>query len=154
MGEIMKNRKNLIVYLALLWFLLLLISANFINNYKIQSTFNINATSPTELKDELIIALFIEYITSASNGFYDEYFTMTPAIFNYEIKVQKILKEHGNINITFGITPMIGAHDPVGYDEASFQIDSSGNKTFISFVHIKTYDIPNHLKDMIKKALP
>jgi hypothetical protein len=150
----MKNWKNLIVYLVLVCFLVLSISANFINKYKTQSTFNVDVTSPAEIKDELIIALFIEDITSASDGFYDEYFTMTPAIYNYEIKVQKISKELGKINITFGINPMIGAHDPVGYDEASYQIDPSGNKTFISFVHLKTYDIPNHLKNLIKKELP
>lgn len=149
----MKNRNNLIVYLVLVCFFVLSIFANFINKYKTQSTFNVNVTSPAEIKDELIIALFIEDITSASDGFYDEYFTMTPAIYNYEIKVQKITKELGKINITFGINPMIGAHDPVGYDEASYQIDSSGNKTFISFVHLKTYDIPDHLKNLIKKEL-
>ncbi|MGC6175517.1 DUF3888 domain-containing protein [Lacrimispora sp. 38-1] len=150
----MKNRKNLILYLILVYFLVLSISANLINKYKTQTTFNVDATSPAEIKDELIIALFIEDVTSASNGFYEEYFTMTPAIYNYEIKVQKISKELGKINITFGINPMIGAHDPVGYDEASYQIDSSGNKTFISFVHLKTYDIPDHLKNLIKKELP
>lgn len=129
-------------------------SANLINKYKTQTTFNVDVTSPSGIKDELIIALFIADITSASDGFYDEYFTITPAIYNYEIKVQKISKELGKINITFGINPMIGAHDPVGYDEASYQIDSSGNKTFISFVHLKTYDIPDHLKNIIKKDLP
>lgn len=150
----MKNWKNLIIYLVLICFLILSVSANLINKYKIQSTFNINDTFRTELKDELIIALFIEDITSASDGFYDEYFTMTPAIYNYEIKVQKISKELGKINITFDITPMIGAHDPVGYDQASYQIDSFGKKTFVSFIHLKSYDIPNHLKNIIKKELP
>ncbi|MBE5980889.1 MAG: hypothetical protein E7249_17480 [Paenibacillaceae bacterium] len=149
----MKNWKILIVYLVLVYFLVLSISANFINKYKTQRTFNVDATSPAEIKDELIIALFIEDITSASDGFYEEYFTMTPAIYNYEIKVKKISKKQGKINITFGIISMLGAHDPVGYDEASYQIDSSGNKTFISFVHLKTYDIPDHLKNLIKKEL-
>ncbi len=150
----MKNRKILIVYLVLLSFLTLSISTIIINKYKTQSTFNVNVTSPVEIKEELIIALFIEDITSASDDFYEEYLTMTPTIYNYEIKIQKISKELGKINITFGINPMIGAHNPVGYDEASYQIDSSGNKTFISFVHLKTCDIPDHLKDMIKKKLP
>ncbi|MFT3985829.1 MAG: DUF3888 domain-containing protein [Lachnospiraceae bacterium] len=150
----MKNRKILIVYLVLISFLALSISANIINQYKTQSTFNVDVTSSNEIREELIIALFIEDITSASDDFYDEYVTMTPTIYNYEIKVQKISKELGKINITFGIYPMIGAHNPVGYDEASYQIDSSGNKTFSSFVHLKTYEIPDHLKDMIKKALP
>ena len=140
--------------MVLVCFLVLSTSANLINKYKTQTTFNVDVTSPSGIKDELIIALFIADITSASDGFYDEYFTITPAIYNYEIKVQKISKELGKINITFGINPMIGAHDPVGYDEASYQIDSSGNKTFISFVHLKTYDIPDHLKNIIKKDLP
>lgn len=150
----MKNRKDLIVYLVLVCFLVLSIFTNLNNKYKAQHTFNVDVTSPPEIKDELIIALFIEDITSASDSFYDEYFTMPPAIYNYEIKVQKISKELGKINITFGINSMIGAHDPVGYDEASYQIDSSGNKTFISFVHLKTYNIPDHLKNLIKKELP
>ena len=146
----MKNRKNLIIYLVLI----LSVSANFINCYKTQSTFNINTTSPSELKDELIIALFVDNIRSVSDSFYNEYFTMPPAIYNYEINIQDLSMKKGEINITFGITPMIGAHDPVGYDEASYHIDSSGKKTFISFVHLKTYDIPDHLKDLVKKALP
>lgn len=146
----MKNRKNLIIYLVLI----LSISANFINSYKTQSTFNINATSPSELKDELIIALFVEDIRSVSDSFYSEYFTMTPAIYNYEIYIKDLSMKNGKINITFGINPMIGAHDPVGYDEASYQIDLSGKKNFISYMHLKTFDIPDHLKNIIKKALP
>lgn len=146
----MKNRKNLIIYLVLI----LSISANFLNSYKTQSTFNVNATTPAELKDELIIALFVDDIQSVSDSFYSEYFTMTPAIYNYEINIKDLSMKNGKINITFGITPMIGAHDPVGYDEASYQIDSSGKKTFISYMHLKTFDIPDHLKNIIKKALP
>ena len=146
----MKNKKNLIIYLVLI----LSVSANFINSYKAQSTFNINSSTSTELKDELIIALFVDDIRSVSDNFYSDYFTMTPAIYNYEINIQDLSMKNGNINVTFGITPMIGAHDPVGYDEATYQIDSSGKKTFISFAHLKTYNIPDHLKDLIKKELP
>ncbi len=150
----MAHRKYLILPFIISFFLAIALYSNSLNNSSIQNTFSVDATSPSELKDELIIALFIDHITSASDGFYDQYFTMTPAIYNYEIKVQKISEELGKINITFGITPMLGAHDPVGYDEASYQIDSSGKKTLTSFMHLKSYDIPDHLKNLIKKELP
>lgn len=50
-------------------------------------------------------------------------------------------KKSGLIQIKFGTTPQVGAHNPVGYDEITYTIDSGGNKEFIEYQHIKNYKL-------------
>lgn len=151
----MANRKKLFIH-ALLCFLILSVYFNSLHNSSnVQDVFSVHAVSPAAIKNELITALFIDDIRSVSDNFYKDYFTDLPVIYNYEVNIQNVAKDAGTIQITFGITPMVGAHNPVGYDEATYQIDSSGKKTFIHFQHLKTYDyIPDNLKNIIKKPLP
>ncbi len=151
----MANRKNLFIH-VLLCFFLLSVYVNSLHNYsQAQDVFSIHAVSPAAIKNELITALFIDDIRSVSDNFYKDYFTDLPVIYNYEVNIQNVAKDAGTIQITFGITPMVGAHNPVGYDEATYQIDAAGKKSLICFQHLKTYDcIPDHLKNLIKKPLP
>lgn len=44
----------------------------------------------------------------------------------YETDILEVEKTNGLISIRFGVTPQIGAHNPLGYDELLYSIDSSG----------------------------
>ena len=47
--------------------------------------------------------------------------------------------DDGLIQIKFGITPQVGAHNPIGYDELTYTINSSGKKQFTDYQHVKNY---------------
>ena len=92
-------------------------------------TFNMDAATKEEITDELVIALFIEDITNAVTNFYSEYYLGEIAVYDYEIAIEEIeKKEPGFISVKFGVTPQVGAHNPLGYDELVYRVDSSGNK--------------------------
>ncbi len=105
-------------------------------------TFNADVTTKEEITDELVIALFIEDITNAVTNFYSEYYSGEIAVYDYEIAIVYIgKKEPGFISVKFGVTPQVGAHNPLGYDELVYRVDSSGNKELAEYEHLKTYEV-------------
>ncbi len=124
------------------------------NKNLIKETFNVNATTREEITDELVIASFIEEITGEVIDFYSEYYSGEIAVYNYEVTIEDIdKKEPGFITIKFGVTPQIGAHNPLGYDELSFLVDSRGNRRIIDYEHIKSFEIPERFQQYIIKRL-
>lgn len=118
--------------------------------------FNTELTTEAEIKDELIIALFMDNIIADSSKFYDNYFSDGLEYFNYEFKIKDIKKEDEpvNIYITFETTPVIGAHNPVGDDEIIYKVDVFGNKKLENFIHKKSYEIPSWLQNYMIKTYP
>ncbi len=105
-------------------------------------TFNMDSATKEEVTDELVIALFIEDITKKVTNFYSEYYAGEIAIYNYEVTIVDIgKKEPGLISVQFGVTPQAGAHNPLGYDELAYRVDSSGNKELVGYEHLKTYEV-------------
>lgn len=47
--------------------------------------------------------------------------------------------DDGLIQIKFGVTPQVGAHNPIGYDELAYTINLSGKKQFTDYQHVKNY---------------
>lgn len=115
-------------------------------------TFNVDSTTKEEITDELVIALFIEDITKEVTGFYSEYYSGEIAVYDYEIAVVDIGKEEpGFIFVKFGVTPQVGAHNPLGYDELVYRVNSNGNKELASYEHLKNFEVPEKFqKYMIK----
>ena len=134
--------------LILLAFLLF----NIFNRNSTIETFNADAATKEEITDELVIALFIEDITNAVTNFYSEYYSGEIAVYDYEIEIVDIgKKEPGFISVKFGVTPQVGAHNPLGYDELVYRVDSSGSKKLAGYEHLKTYEVPEKFqKYMIK----
>ena len=115
-------------------------------------TFNADVTTREEITDELVIALFIEDITNAVTNFYSEYYSGEIAVHDYEIVIVDIgKKEPGFISVKFGVTTQVGAHNPLGYDELAYRVDSSGNKELAGYEHLKTYKVPEKFQKYIIK---
>ena len=62
-------------------------------------------------------------------------------------------KELGLITIKFGVTPQIGAHNPLGYDELSYFVNSTGNKKLSNYEHLKNYEVPEKFQNYLIKPL-
>lgn len=109
-------------------------------------TFSVSAVTENEIKDELIVAVFIESIRKHVQDFYAEFYTGEVAVYNYETDILEIKKSNGLITIKFGVTTQIGAHNPLGYDELVYTIDSSGSGRMIEYEHIKDYPVPKRFE--------
>ena len=117
-------------------------------------TFNMDAATKEEITDELVIALFIEDITNVVTNFYSEYYSGEIAVYNYEIAIVDIeKKEPGFISVKFGVTPQVGAHNPLGYDELVYRVDSSGNKELVGYEHLKNFEVPEKFQKYMIKPL-
>ncbi|MCH5345267.1 MAG: DUF3888 domain-containing protein [Acetatifactor sp.] len=113
-------------------------------------TFSVDAVTEDEIKDELIIAVFISSITKYVNNFYSEFYTGEIAVYNYETDILEVEKTNGLISIRFGVTPQIGAHNPLGYDELLYSIDSLEKEQLTEYEHIKDYTIPERFEKWLK----
>lgn len=124
------------------------------NKNPIVETFNVDATTKKEITDELVIALFIKEITDEVFNFYSEYYSGEIEVYNYEVMIVDIeKKEPGLISIRFGVTPQIGAHNPLGYDELSYFVDSMGNKKLSNYEHLKNCEVPERFQNYLIKPL-
>lgn len=145
-----KYRPIIACLLILLDFLLFIICIR--NSKSSIETFNVHSATKEEITDEMVIALFIEDITNELTNFYSEYYSGEIAVYNYEVTIVDIKKkEPGFISVTFGVTPQIGAHNPLGYDEMAYRVDSSGNKELVGYEHLKNYEVPERFREYIIK---
>ncbi len=145
----MKKHKVSVICIGIFLFLL---SVGFYekNNKTVMETFNVDAITKEEISDELIIALFIEDITKEITAFYSEYYSGEIEVYNYEVSVLDIKKDKpGVISVKFGVTPQIGAHNPLGYDELSYFVDSNGRKSLVGYEHLRNYEVPERFQKFI-----
>ena len=148
----MKKRGFTACFLILSAFILFSVYGK--NKNTIIEAFNVDATTKEEITDELIIALFITEISDEITNFYSEYYSGEIEVYNYEVTIVDIeKKEPGLISIKFGVTPQIGAHNPLGYDELYFFVDSIGNKKLSDYEHLKNYEVPERFQNYLIKPL-
>lgn len=114
--------------------------------------FSVDSVTKEEITDELVIALFIDDITARVTEFYSEYYSAEIAVYNYEVSVMDVGKEEpGFISVRFGVTPQVGAHNPLGYDELDYHVDSNGDKELAGYEHLKDYEVPEQFRGYIIK---
>ena len=143
-------KKYRLIIVCLLTLMVFLLFNLYRNRKTIIETFNMGSTTKKEVTDELVIALFIEDITKEITGFYSEYYSGEIAVYNYEVTIVDIgKKEPGFISVKFGVTPQVGAHNPLGYDELAYRVDSSGNKELVGYEHLKTYEVPKKCSNVM-----
>ena len=147
----MKRDRSISVCLLIL-FAFLVFNVHYRERGPAAETFSTDSVTKEEITDELVIALFIKDITDELTGFYSGYYSGEIAVYNYEVTVLDIAKkEPGLISVRFGATPQIGAHNPLGYDELAYQVDSSGNKELVGYRHVKNYEVPEQFREYIIK---
>ena len=105
-------------------------------------------------KDKLLVYVFLDAIREQSDQFYAPYYTISPTNAYYSTTVKEVQEDGANADITFSTLPYIGPHDTIGEDEITFQATPSGEITPISFKHLKSYPLPDNLRNIEKGALP
>lgn len=147
-------RKYLPVIVLSIFLLLLLIGINEKKKGHLIETFSVSAKTEEDIEDELIIALFIEDIRNEVTSFYSEYYSGMIMVYNYETVILELEKNDNNrFTIRFGVTPQIGAHNPLGYDELQYLVDSEGNKILTEYQHVKSFTIPDRFEQYIIRKI-
>lgn len=119
-----------------------------------KETFNVNTKTTEEITEELIIALLVKNIDNDVQIFYSQYYAGEITVYNYEIEILKVERgDAGPIIVKIGVTPQVGAHNPLGYDELSYGVDARGNITLKGYEHIKTYSVPEKFEDFWIKEI-
>lgn len=96
--------------------------------------------SAREAREELVIRLLSKSTQEAVTSFYEDFLSEPPMVYTYEQEILSVIKQDPLIQITLGVTPIIGTHDPIGYDKITFGIAPDGGIQLLEFSHIKTYE--------------
>ena len=110
--------------------------------------------SKTNREWGLIFTLFRPELQKASDDFYSEYLSDNPSVANDSGKIISFKKTGDGYSIKFGISPYLGAHNTVGYDEVEYVLNNSGTITLLNFSHKKNKNIPPRLGVTVKKPIP
>lgn len=146
-GEyIIPKRKGVIVKRIVIGILVILVfwfALHKQEDFETKATFNTNAKSAEEITEEALVAFLIEDITRDIQTFYAQYYSGEIAVYNYEISALEVAKEDTDVIVVkVGVTPQVGAHNPLGYDELSYAVDARGNISLKDYKHVKTYEVP------------
>lgn len=149
------NRKKLILIMVLCDLILIcyFCANTVIHKDKVCTT----TTQYRGVKDQynqLLVNTYLTKIIRASDQFYDEYYTFSPTLNYYSIFVKKISSDKRTFYVTFTSSPYIGPHDTIGIDEITFSADYLGNVKLEDFNHLKSYHLPDNLKNLEKKQFP
>lgn len=106
------------------------------------------------IRDNALVWTYLSRIQERSDNFYAVYYTVTPSIVSYETTVREVYEKDGLIYITFTSLPYIGPHDTIGEDEITFSVKYTGEIEMQDFKHLKSYPLPDNLKDIEKGPLP
>lgn len=155
--KIIKLKGDIVVKRSIILVLIILVFIFILHQYTEQETketFNVNVKTTEEITEELIIAFLIENINKDVQNYYSQYYSGEIAVYNYEIAVLQVEKQDTNsITVKVGVTPQVGAHNPLGYDEISYGVDVRGNVTLKNYEHIKTYSVPEKFQELWIKEI-
>lgn len=109
-----------------------------------------------ESKEERIMDMFFSLllpnIQEAVSNYYSDYLMESPLVYPYQIKILNIerIDDAFQFSVTVEVTPVLGAHNPVGRDQLTFSIAPNEIK-LKNFKHMETFELPPHLQIFIKK---
>lgn len=146
---ITESRFQTIVCVLLFVFAIILCTTDYIEQKKVE-TLATEAVSGEDLKSQAILALLYNNIEADLSAYYNQYFTVPLEYFLYEMKLMHIQPARPGYEMIVGVTPVIGPHDSVGYDELTYVVDYAGNLTLKQHNHVKDYELPDRYKDFRK----
>ncbi len=107
-----------------------------------------------DIKDQLLVYLFLDNLQEQSDLFYEPYYTLNPEIVYYLTTLKEVTSDGPYTCIKFVTLPYLGPHDTIGEDEISFCINHSGEVVSTEFRHLNSYTLPDYLRSLEKGALP
>lgn len=110
----------------------------------------------TELRLQDMLMNFLNpYINDAVQDYYQHLLWDLPLIYPYFVDVIESHRVNGFrgfiLSITLDVTPVVGPHISVGEDRLTFEISAGPKIKLVNYTHLKTYELPPHWQDIVKK---
>lgn len=113
---------------------------------------------PKESEEELVMDLFFSLllpeVQQAVADYYADVYYEIPLVYPYEMKILKMERTNGYRGFMFSVvievTPVFGAHNPVGRDHLTFSITPS-EVELLEFNHVEDVELPKHLQDLKRR---
>lgn len=108
-----------------------------------------------ELYQDVFVTLLDPYIRKAIDDYYDQFLTTSPMYSPGDVEILNVERPMGYrsflYTIKLQIQPYVGPHESVGIDQLTISV-SAGEVKVEKFEHIKSYELPPRLQDLIKKG--
>lgn len=115
---------------------------------------NIDSKFLIDNYQEITYYLLLPYLDKEIEKYYSTYLTDSPIVYPYypHIDVLNIEKKStGEYILKLRINSVIGPHIQVGTDDITLEI-GSGSIKILKFEHIKSFELPDNYKHIIKKG--
>jgi len=108
--------------------------------------------SKEEIVMDSFFLLLLPKIQETVSNYYSDYLTESPLVYPYQINILNLERIGTNFafSVTLEVTPVLGAHNPVGRDQLTFSITPNEVK-LKDFKHMETFELPPHLQNIIKE---
>ena len=107
--------------------------------------------SDEELVMDMFFSLLLPEIQQAITHYYADSYYESPLVYPYQINILKMERTNGYRGFMFSVvievTPVFGAHNPVGRDQLTFSITPS-EVELKEFKHLEDFELPEHLRDL------
>lgn len=143
--------KKLVVIMC--WFFCLMIISPFATHA--ETIYQPPNSSKELLYQDIFVSLLMPHIQRPINDYYSKFLTETPVVYPYFVDIVEVERLQGYRSFDFmvklKVDSVVGPHISVGTDLLTFRLNSSGKVKLVKFEHIKTYELPEHWKHILKK---
>lgn len=121
---------------------------------------NVNLVNDPAVLQNIITRLTLEDVQKAVDDYYSDYTEYLPRVEAYApISSTKVLEVSYNTNenlyeVIMEVQPYVAAHNVIGQDKITLEINGSGNVKVTKFEHIKSFEYPPWLNQKLKKPFP
>lgn len=111
--------------------------------------------SQEELLMDMFYSLLLPNVQEAVSHYYSDYFTTTPLVYPYEMKIVSMERTDVYRSYMFEliveVTPVVGPHIEVGKDQLTVLISAGNGVSLKEFQHLETYELPSNLQNIVKE---
>ena len=120
-----------------------------------ENRFKAPEQSQQELYQDVFVTLLAPYIQKAIDDYYGQLLTTSPIYTPEYVEILNVERPMGyrtfSYIIKLQVKPYVGPHFVVGIDQLTISVGSGAVKVE-KYEHLKSYDLPPNLQDMIKKV--
>ncbi|MFL0165266.1 DUF3888 domain-containing protein [Candidatus Clostridium helianthi] len=120
-----------------------------------EEIYKLDENSKERIYEDLIICLFIPYIQTEVNNYYQKYLTEMPTVFPDSVDIVNIKRESEGgylIKSELIVRPFVGPYNYVGDDRIIIETGVDGYFKVIKFEHLQSYQLPWNWQHIVKKA--
>ncbi|AJS61369.1 hypothetical protein UB51_02895 [Paenibacillus sp. IHBB 10380] len=106
---------------------------------------------------DMLMNFLNPYMNDAVRDYYQRLLLEPPLVYPYFVDVVDSKRINGFrgfiLSITLDVTPVVGSHISVGEDRLTFEISAGPEVKLVNYTHLKTYELPPHWQDIVKKPV-